>query len=103
MTIKTYTAESDRPKLTPYAKLLKMGKEKATELLAPARASEQKHKAHHEISKLDVTIVELETKITEAASEYPINFDKLIKTQDELALAARRKKQFETIVAEMFP
>ena len=103
MTAKTYTASPERAKLTPYAKLLKLGKEKTQELLAPARAIEQKHKAQHEISKLDVSIVELETKITEAASEYPIDFNKLIKAQDELALATRRKKQFESIVAEMFP
>lgn len=103
MTDKTHAAEDIKPKLTSYAKLLKLGKERAQELLAPARALEQKHKAQHEISKLDVAIVELDTKITEAASEYPIDFNKLIKAQDELALAERRKIQFQKIVAEMFP
>jgi|SRR5579859_797190 len=98
-----YTASPARPKMTPYAKLLKMGKEKVQEALAPVRAGEMKHKALHEISKLDVNIVEFQSKINEAASEYPINFDKIIKAQDELALAGRRKKQLETIVAEMFP
>lgn len=89
--------------LTPYERLLKMGKEKAQELLAKPRAIEMKHKAQHEISKLDVSIAEQESKISTIASEYPIDFDKLIKAQDELALAERRKKQLQNIVQEMFP
>lgn len=90
-------------KMTPYEKLLKIGKEKVQELLAKPRSLEMKHKAQHEISKLDVRIAEQENKIQEVASEYPIDFDKLIKTQDELAFAQRRKGQLEKIVAEMFP
>lgn len=89
--------------MTPYAKLLKMGKEKVQEVLAAPRAMEMKHKAQHEISKLDVRIAEQDNKIQEVGSEYPIDFDKLIKAQDELALAQRRKKQLQKIVVEMFP
>jgi hypothetical protein len=89
--------------MTPYAKLLKMGKEKVQEVLAVPRSMEMKHKAQHEISKLDVRIAEQDNKIQEIGSEYPIDFDKLIKAQDELALAQRRKKQLQKIVAEMFP
>jgi hypothetical protein len=90
-------------KLTPYVKLLKMGKEKVQELLALPRSIEMKHKARHEISKLDVRIAEQENKIQDIGAEYPIDFDKLITAQDELALAERRKKQLAKIVAEMFP
>lgn len=89
--------------MTPYEKLLKMGKEKVQELLAKPRAIEMKHKAQHEVSKLDVKIAEQENKIQDIASEYPINFDKLIAAHDELALAGRRKGQLEKIIAEMFP
>ena len=90
-------------KMTPYAKLLKMGKEKVKELLATPRSIEMKHKAAHEVSKLDVKIAERENEIQEIGSEYPIDFDKLIRAQDDLALTKRRKKQLETIIVEMFP
>ncbi len=43
-----------------------------------------------------------EQKIQEYASEYPINFDKLIDALDELELVKRRKEQFEKIIDEMF-
>jgi hypothetical protein len=90
-------------KMTPYAKLLKMGKEKAQELLAVPRAAEMKQKALHEISKLDVQMAEKENNIQQISSEYPINFDKLIQAQDDLGLFQRRKRQLESIVKEMFP
>jgi len=90
-------------KLTPYQKLLKMTKEAKDTVLAIPRAAEMKLKAQHEISKLDVSIAEQEGKIQELTSVYPLDFDKLIKAQDELALSERRKRQLEDIVKDMFP
>lgn len=90
-------------KMTPYEKLLKLGKEKVQELLAKPRAIEMKSKAEHEVSKLDVKCAELENKLQDIGAEYPIDFDKLIKTQDELALTQRRKTQLRKIIVEMFP
>lgn len=90
-------------KLTPYQKLLKMGKEKVGELLSVPRSAEMKSKANHEISTLDVKIAEQHNKIEELASVYPIDFNKLIQTMDDLALAERRKGQLTKIVNEMFP
>lgn len=90
-------------KLNAYQQLLKMGKEKVQEMLAIPRAAEMKFKALHEISKLDVKLAEQEGKINDIASTYPIDFDKLIAAQDELALAERRKVQLNAIIADMFP
>ena len=39
----------------------------------------------------------------EIASTHPVDFDRMIKALDELALMERRKKQFEKIKNEMFP
>lgn len=90
-------------KLNAYQELLKMGKEKVQELLAIPRSAEMKQKALHEISKLDVSMAEQEGKISDIASTYPIDFDKLIKAQDDLALSGRRKAQLQEIVRQMFP
>jgi hypothetical protein len=77
-------------------------KEKVKEAMAPLCAREMKKKAELEICKLDSTIAEKEQKIQEFASEYPINFDKMIDAIDELELINRRKEQFEKIIEEMF-
>ena len=90
-------------KLTPYKEILKMAKEKVDEVLAPVRAMKARKQAELEIAKLDEQIATQESKIQEICSQKEINFDTLINAQDELALTERRKKQFEKIVAEMFP
>jgi hypothetical protein len=90
-------------KLTAYKEILKMAKEKVQEALAPVRANEMKKRAELEMAKIDSKMVEQESKISTVASEYPINFDKLIDSIDELALLERRKKQFANIINEMFP
>lgn len=89
--------------LKPYKDLLAMGKEKLQEMMALPRAMEMKSKAQHEISKLDVKMAEMEGKISDIAATYPVDFDKLIAAQDELALATRRRGQLVEIVGQMFP
>jgi hypothetical protein len=88
--------------LIKYKDVLLLCKEKVKEAMAPLRAREMKKKAELEICKLDSTIAEKEQKIQEFASEYPINFDKMIDAIDELELINRRKEQFEKIIEEMF-
>jgi hypothetical protein len=88
--------------LMKYKDILALAKEKITETFAPLRAREMKKKAELEMCKIDSTIAEKEQKIQEYASEYPINFDKLIDEIDELELVKRRKDQLKKIIAEMF-
>lgn len=88
--------------LIKYKELLVFAKDKVKEVMAPLRAREMRMKAELEIAKLESTIAEKEQKIQEYASEYPINFDKLIDALDDLALTERRKEQFGKIVNEMF-
>ncbi len=88
--------------LLKYKDVLILCKEKVKEAMAPLRAREMRKKGELEVCKIDSLIAEKEQKIQEHASEYPINFDKLIDALDDLELIKRRKEQFEKIIAEMF-
>lgn len=90
-------------KLKPYREILKMAKEKIDESLAPVRAHRAKKQAELEIAKMDEKMASKEAEISEFCAEKEINFDKIIKSQDDYALMERRKKQFVKIVDEMFP
>ena len=90
-------------KLTPYKKLLVMGKEAIDATLAPVRARSAKKKAELEIAKLEEQVATYDSELNTLCSEKEINFDKIIDKLDSIALVERRKKQFEKIVAEMFP
>jgi hypothetical protein len=88
--------------LMKYKDVLALAKEKIAEAKAPLRAKEMKKKAELEVCKLESTIADREHKIHEYASQYPIDFDKLLDAIDELELTQRRKEQFERIINEMF-
>lgn len=88
--------------LLKYKDVLILCKEKVKEALAPLRAREMKKKAELEVCKIDSQIAEKEQKIQEIASEYPIDFHKMIDAIDDLDLIKRRKEQFEQIIDEMF-
>ncbi len=90
-------------KLTPYKKILGMAKEKLQETLAPVRAMEMRKKAELEMCQIESKMIELDQKQQEACSEYPVNFDKLIKIIDEQGLLERRKNQYSQIIVQMFP
>lgn len=90
-------------KLTPYRKLLVLSKEAVSAALAPVRARSAHKQAELEMLKIEESMANLESKITEACSKYPINFAEIIDKQDEFALLERRKAQFQTIIEEMFP
>lgn len=90
-------------KLTPYAKLLTMTKEAVDKTLAPVRAKSQQLKAELEVAKLDERIATLEKSIDESCSQKDLNYDTIIDLLDDLALAERRKEQFDKIIVELFP
>jgi hypothetical protein len=89
--------------LTPYKQILTMTKEAIQAALAPVRSFEMKRKAELEMASIDSGMLEMDQKIQEVCSKYPINFNSLIDAIDEKALLERRRKQFEQIIAEMFP
>lgn len=88
--------------LMKYSEILTLAKDKIKEVMAPLRAREMKKKAELEVAKIDGIIAEKEQAIQEIASEYPIDFDKLIDSIDELNLTQRRREQFTKIIDEMF-
>lgn len=90
-------------KLTPYATLLTMTKDAIKAGLAPIRARSAKKQAELEACKLDEKCATLETEITELCSKDKLCFDSIINKMDELALAERRKGQFDKILSELFP
>lgn len=88
--------------LMKYKDVLILCKDKIKEAMAPLRAREMKKKAELELCKIESQIAENEQKVQEYASQYPVDFDKLIDALDDLDLIKRRKEQFETIINEMF-
>lgn len=90
-------------KLTPYKKLLAMTKEAVDATLAPIRAKSARKQAELEMAKLEETIATLETEVTQLASVREVNFGRMIDKLDDLALAERKRGQFQKILEEMFP
>lgn len=88
--------------LLKYKDVLILCKEKIKEAMAPLRAREMRKKGELEIAKLESRIAEKEQFVQECASTYPVDFDKLLDSIDDLALTQRRKDQFEKILGEMF-
>lgn len=90
-------------KLTPYKKLLTMAKEAVDATLAPVRARAAKKQAELEMAKLDERIATMQSELNEACSQKDVNFAKIIDKLDDIALAERKKAQFQKILEEMFP
>lgn len=88
--------------LMKYKDVLTLAKDKIKEMMAPLRAHEMKKKAELEIAKLDGVIAEKEQTVQEIASQYPIDFEKIIEAMDDLELTKRRKTQLEKIIVQMF-
>lgn len=80
-----------------------MAKEAIDASLAPVRSRAAKKQAELEMAKLDERIATLESELTAACSSKQLNFETIITKLDDIALAERRRNQFEKIVAEMFP
>lgn len=90
-------------KLPKYADLLKMSKEKIDLTLAPIRAAKAKSQANLEMVKLEEQIAVFEADITESCTGKEINFPALIDKLDKVALLERKKKQYGTILKDLFP
>lgn len=90
-------------KLKPYAELIALSKEKLDAALAPVRARQVRTQAELEMAKLDEQLISTEAKIQELCAQKQIDFAQLLRYMDEVALAERRKKQYEQILRELFP
>lgn len=90
-------------KLKPYKELIAMSKEKLDAALAPVRARQVKTRAELEMAKIDEALISTEASIQELCAQKEINFEKLLKLMDDVALAERRKKQYGQILRELFP
>ncbi len=89
-------------KLPRYEEVLKMGKDAVRDAIAPVRARRAKKQAELEMCKLDETIATKEAEIHEQCCKEEAVFSKIIDMQDALALAERRKEQYQKILDEMF-
>ena len=77
--------------------------EKLDAALAPVRARQVKTQAELEMAKIDEQLISTEASIQELCAQKQIDFVKLLKLMDDVALAERRKKQYAQILAELFP
>jgi len=90
-------------KLKPFAEIIAMSKEKLAESLAPIRARKVKSQAELEMAKLDDELIRLEADIQEQCAKEEINFPALLDKLDKVGLLERRKKQYQKVLAELFP
>ena len=89
--------------LKPFAEIIALSKEKLAESLAPIRARKVKSQAELEMAKLDDELVRLEADIQEQCAKEDLNFPALLDKLDKVALLERRKAQYETVLAQLFP
>ena len=90
-------------KLKPFAEIIAMSKEKLSEALAPIRARKVRSQAELEMAKLDDELIRLESDIQEQCAKEDINFPSLLDKLDKVALLERRKTQYESVLAQLFP
>jgi hypothetical protein len=90
-------------KLKPFAEIIAMSKEKLSEALAPIRARKVRSQAELEMAKLDDELIRLEADIQEQCAKEDINFPSLLDKLDKVALLERRKAQYESVLAQLFP
>lgn len=89
--------------LKPLKEILAMTKEKIDEALAPVRARQIKAKAELEVAKLQEKLMTLEREIQEACVKKDIDFTIVLSKMDEFDLTTRKVKQFDQLVADLFP
>ena len=90
-------------KLKPFAEIIAMSKEKLSEALAPIRARKVRSQAELEMAQLDDELIRLEADIQEQCAKEDINFPSLLDKLDKVALLERRKTQYESVLAQLFP
>ena len=89
--------------LISYKEALKMGEKNIKKMLVPVKAAKAKKQAELEMCKLEEEIAVKESDLHEMCCKEDLNFNRIIETQDSLGLLARRKKQYQQILDEMFP
>jgi hypothetical protein len=55
------------------------------------------------MAKLDDELIRLESDIQEQCAKEDINFPSLLDKLDKVALLERRKTQYESVLAQLFP
>ena len=90
-------------KVKSFKDVVAMSKEKLDEALAPIRARGAKAKANMEVSKIEESLISLETEIHNLCAEKELNFDKIIDKMDTYALRERKLEQITKLVADLFP
>lgn len=89
-------------KLLKYKDIISKSKEKVDELMAPLRSLRMRKKAESEMLGIDEKILDTESKIQDICLEYPIDFDKLLDTIDEVSILERRKEQYALVIKDLF-
>lgn len=89
--------------LKPFKELIAMSKEKLNEAMAPLRARAVKSQADLEMSKLEGEIITIQAYVQEMCVEKEINFPAMFERLDEIALLERRLKQYQDVLAQLFP
>lgn len=89
--------------LKPFRELIAMSKEKLNEAMAPLRARAVKSQADLEMTKLEGDIIALQAAIQEMCVDKEIDFAALFDKLDDIALLERRLKQYEDVLAQLFP
>lgn len=89
--------------LTPYSDLILLTEEERNKKNAPAKIKTQQRKGELKVAELEEKIVSLEESVTKLCSSPDLNFDAIVDKLDELALAERRKAQFDTVLKSLFP
>lgn len=86
-----------------FKELVSMTKEKLDEVMIPLRVRGAKVKAESVVIELEGKLLKLEAQINEACASKEPDFNKITDLIDEYDLAERRKKQIDTLVAQLFP
>ena len=91
-------------KLDKFENLLTRTKEKLDDVLVPIKVREMKAKAELEMTKLEAELIQGERDVQEYMSKPDtMEIACLIDKMDNVALIERRKEQFKTVIAELFP
>lgn len=89
--------------LTPYKKLLEMGKAAVEATLVPIRASQARKQGELKMMEIEEKLITIESKIQEESIKHPLQYEKIIELLDERGLLERRCEQFKKIIGELFP
>jgi hypothetical protein len=90
-------------KLTPYKQALTCGKKALVKLMVPVKVNKAKKQAELEMCKLEEKIATSTVALHDLCAQESVDFPGIIELQDRLALTVRKKKQYESILEEMFP